>query len=363
VTKNHSILFFLAILTAMALYFCYLLLAPFFTTIIVSVFLAILFYPLHRRIHRHLRNNTISAIFSTIAVAFLIAFPTFLLVRALMSELSDTYSSLSNAGNGAEALGVYLLHAFNLLLESAERHLPRSVASLPSETFGQVARSLTATLGRMAGALAGTVLGALLTIFLLFFFFRDGRAMLRRATVILPLRLSQTRRLFSCVKETLHAIVYGSIAIAIIQGTLTGFSFWIVGIRSPILWGVITAFCSLLPAIGTTIVFIPASSMLIFSGHWIKAIVLIAYAFIVVHPVDNLLRPYLIGERTKLSTLYVFFALVGGLRLFGAVGLILGPIILTLTVALFKFLREEKRLGNWMLTEDPGDQIHPLVPD
>jgi predicted PurR-regulated permease PerM len=95
--------------------------------------------------------------------------------------------------------------------------------------------------------------------------------------------------------------------------------------------------------------------MLIFSGHWIKGLILLAWAVAVVHPVDNVLRPYLIGERARLSTLYVFFALLGGLKTFGGLGVFIGPLILTITVALFRFLREEKRAGIWM--REPEVQI------
>jgi len=87
--------------------------------------------------------------------------------------------------------------------------------------------------------------------------------------------------------------------------------------------------------------------MLLFSGHWIKALILLVWGLAVVHPVDNLLRPHLIGSRTKLSTLFVFFALLGGLDAFGGLGVFIGPIILAITLALLKFLREEKRTGNW----------------
>jgi predicted PurR-regulated permease PerM len=134
---------------------------------------------------------------------------------------------------------------------------------------------------------------------------------------------------------------------AALQGALTGVAFWVLGVTSPVLWAIVTALCALLPVIGTAIVLLPAISMLVFSGHWIKGLILLVWSIIVVHPVDNLLRPYLIGGRTKLSTLYVFFALLGGLKVFGPLGVFIGPIILAITLALFGFLREEKRAGNW----------------
>jgi predicted PurR-regulated permease PerM len=103
-------------------------------------------------------------------------------------------------------------------------------------------------------------------------------------------------------------------------------------------------------------VLLPAISMLVFSGHWIKGLILFAWGMAVVHPVDNVLRPYLIGGRVRLSTLYVFFAVIGGLKAFGTLGLFVGPLILSVTVALFTFLREERRSGGWrvQLISQPG---------
>jgi predicted PurR-regulated permease PerM len=177
--------------------------------------------------------------------------------------------------------------------------------------------------------------------------------MLRRTAVLLPLRTGQTTRLFALVKDTLNATVYGTLAMAALQGALVGLAFWFLGVTSAGLWGTVTALCALLPFIGTGIVLLPAISMLIFSGHWIKGIILLAWGLAVVHPVDNLLRPHLIGSRTKLSTLFVFFALLGGLKAFGGLGLFIGPMILAITLALLKFLREEKREATWHAREEP----------
>ena len=176
---------------------------------------------------------------------------------------------------------------------------------------------------------------------------------------MLPLKPDQVRRLLKCVKDTLNAIAYGTIAMAAIQGALTSVAFWFLGITSPVVWGIITALCALLPIIGTAFVLLPATGMLIFSDHWIKSLILLIWAVAVVHPVDNVLRPYLIGDRVKLSTLYVFFALLGGLETFGALGVFIGPLILAVTVALFRFLREKKRAGNWSLQEHFDSVLPP----
>jgi predicted PurR-regulated permease PerM len=348
---------FLLGLTAFALYLCYLLVAPFLKPITFSLILAIVFYPPHKMIRHWIRNRNAAAALSTASVILLIAAFSFFIGRALVSGLRDIYDSLAGSGQARERLSVFIIHLFDRAIVWASHYIPISVPNLQGAVLSQVEKAVTSVLTASAGLVGGLSsfgLNTFIAIFVLFFLLRDGKSMLRRLAVILPLRLAQARRLFSLVNETLHAIVYGTLAMAAIQGTLTGLAFWFLGLTSPVIWGMITTLCALLPIIGTAFVFLPATCMLIFSGHWIKGLILLVWAVAVVHPVDNVLRPYLIGECPKLSTLYVFFALLGGLKTFGGLGVFIGPLILTITVALFRFLREEKRAGIWSYREDFG---------
>lgn len=361
-TKNRAALVFLLGLTAIALYFCYILIAPFYRPIIFSALLAVLFYPLHSRILRLVRNRNLSALLSTCFVVLFIVLSAGFLGRALATGLRDVYQSLSISGNGSERLSLYLIHLLDRTVELLNRYLPISSPDLRTATVSQAEKGVAALLSMTAGAVGSfmaLLANALAAFFILFFFFRDGKAMLRRTAVLLPLRSDQTRRLVIGVKDTLNATVYGTLTMAALQGALTGIAFWVLGIASPALWAIVTALCALLPVIGTSIVLLPAISMLIFSGHWIKALILLTWGLAIVHPIDNLLRPQLIGNRTRLSTLYVFFALLGGLKAFGALGIFIGPIILAVTLALFKFLREEKRARNWSRNRETS-QLAPV---
>jgi predicted PurR-regulated permease PerM len=226
------------------------------------------------------------------------------------------------------------------------RYLPISATDLRATVTVQLQRVPAIIVGSAAGLLKGIASGlvnALICAFVLFFLFRDGKDLVRRAYVLLPLQIDQARRLLIRIKETLRAIVYGTLAVALLQGALTGIGFWILGVTSPVLWAIVTALCALIPVVGTGFVLIPAISMLAFNGHSIKALILLVWSLVVVHPVDNFLRPHLIGERTKLSTLFVFFSLLGGLQAFGTLGVFLGPVILAAALALFSFVREEAR--------------------
>ncbi len=348
--RNRAGLVFLLGLTAVALYFSYVLVAPFLRPIVFAIVLAVLSYPLHSRVQRRVRNRNVSALLSTGLVVLFIVLSMALLGRALATGLRDVYQSLSSTGDGGERLSLYLIHYFERAVDLVSSYIPISGSDLKAATVNQAQKGVAALLGMTAGALGSLtalLANAFIAFFILFFLLRDGEAMLRRGVVLLPLRSDQTRRLLALVKDTLNATVYGTLAIAALQGALVGLAFWFLGVTSAGLWGIVTAVCALLPLIGTGIVLLPAVSMLMFSGHWIKGLILLAWGLAIVHPVDNLLRPHLIGSRTKLSTLYVFFALLGGIQAFGGLGVFIGPVVLAITLALLKFLREERRIGTW----------------
>ncbi len=352
--RNRTALVFLLGLTIAALYLCYLLIAPFLKPIIFSVVLSVLFYPAHARIQRWIRNRNVAAAISTCLVILLITSLSFFLGQALVSGLRESYQSMSGSAGSKERLTLFIVQLSDRAIAFASRYISIPVSDLQNSILSQAEKAVAGLITMSAGvvgSMTSFALDALIAFFILFFLFRDGRFMLRRVGVMLPLKPDQVRRLFNCVKDTVNAIAYGTIAMAAIQGTLTGLAFSFLGITSPVAWGIVTTLCALLPIIGTAFVLLPAIGMLIFSGHWIKGLILLVWAVIVVHPVDNVLRPYLIGERVKLSTLYVFFALLGGLKTFGGLGVFIGPLILALTVALVRFLREEKRAGQWSFQE------------
>jgi predicted PurR-regulated permease PerM len=354
---NRSTFAFLAALTAVAVFFCYLLAAPFLKPIAFSFILAIVVYPAHARLRRWIHNRNVAAFLSTTVVIICISFVAVLLGRAIVSGLGDIYQSLANPQSGKEKLGIYIVSLVERAVGWVNQYFPYSVPDLRGAISSQAEKMISSLLAMTAGVLGSVtslLVNAAISFFILFFFLRDGRSMLRRAAVIVPLRRGQVIRLFACVKDTLNAILYGTLAIAVIQGGLTALAFSFLGISSPVLWGVVTSLCALLPVIGTAFVFLPALGMLVYNGHWIKSLILLVWALAIVHPVDNLLRPYLIGGRTKLSTLYVFFALLGGLKAFGSLGIFLGPLILALTVALFKVVREEWQAS---ITASPAVQV------
>lgn len=352
IIRSRAGVVFLLGLTVLAVYLCYLLVAPFLKPILFALIFAVVFYPAQAQMRHWIRNRNAAAALSTTSVILLIGAFSFFIGRALVSGLHDIYDSLSGSGQGRERLTVFIIQVFDRAIAWASHYVSISVPNLQGAVLSQVEKAVASVLAATAGFVGGLSalgLNTFIAVFVMFFLLRDGKSMSRRLAVILPLRVGQARRLFSLIQDTLHAIVYGTLAMAAIQGALTGLAFWFLGLSSPVVWGFLATVLAVLPIVGTTLVWLPAAGMLLVSGHWLKGLILIIWGVAVVHPVDNILRPYLIGGRVKLSTLYVFFAVLGGLKAFGPLGLFIGPLILAVTLALFTFLREERRTGSWDL--------------
>lgn len=202
-----------------------------------------------------------------------------------------------------------------------------------SATLVRVLRSAIANL-------AGLLLNGMVTLFSLFFLFRDGRAIRRYATHVLPLEPRQIERLFSEVGRSVIANMYGVLAVAAAQGGLTGLAFLVLGLPSPVLWGLVAGLFSMIPLVGPPIVWAPASIYLALSGAWGKAILLAVLGAGVIGLADNFIRPYVVSGRVSLHPLLVFFALLGGAQAFGLMGLFIGPAVVAVTAALAELLRE-----------------------
>jgi predicted PurR-regulated permease PerM len=177
----------------------------------------------------------------------------------------------------------------------------------------------------------------------MFYLFRDGDAIRRAAFDMFPLERAQTRDVFARTKEVVGATVYGVIVIALIQGTLGAFIFWVLGLPSPLLWGVVMFFLSMIPMAGAFLVWVPAALFLALSGAWGRAGILAAWGVLVVGSIDNLLSPRLVGQRTRLHELLVFFSVLGGLEVFGVLGVVLGPVVVAVTLAVIEMVRQANR--------------------
>jgi predicted PurR-regulated permease PerM len=158
----------------------------------------------------------------------------------------------------------------------------------------------------------------------------------------LPLSNHQSEAILARVNQVVSASVYGVVTIAMLQGLLAGLAFWMLGVPSPILWAVVLAFVCMIPIAGSFFVWLPASIYLMLTGHWTKAILLILWGALVISTIDNFLRPKLIKNQTKLHELFVFFSVLGGMSVFGLLGIVLGPVVLAITLGLLDTFKVDK---------------------
>jgi predicted PurR-regulated permease PerM len=191
----------------------------------------------------------------------------------------------------------------------------------------------------------------LFMIFTIFFLFKDGPRFLTKVRDYLPFNEEQKTRLATQAKDMIASTVYGGVVVSIIQGLLGGLAFYAIGINSPVLWGIAMSVMSFVPLLGTFSIWGPASLYLIVEGDYLHGVGLILFGIFVISMVDNILRPLIIGSRTKMPTIVIFFSVLGGIKAFGIIGLIMGPLIMAVFVSVFEIFRHFE------------DEAHPDLED
>jgi predicted PurR-regulated permease PerM len=210
------------------------------------------------------------------------------------------------------------------------------------------------TLGLVGGVL-GAVIQTFFAIFTMYYLFRDGDQIYDTMVDMIPLEAAQTRTIFDRAHEVIHASLYGVITIAGIQGALGGVAFAVLGLPSAVVWGVVMFFLSMIPLVGSSVVWLPTAVYLALSGHWGKALALAIWGALVIGTIDNFLRPKLIGARTGLHELLIFFSVLGGVRIWGPLGLALGPVVVAITLALLDIFRSVDSENRRPQASSPGN--------
>lgn len=341
--------FGLAVTAALGIAF-YRIIEPFLGPVTWAIFLAFLVYPLHVRLTRRLRGRAhISAFVLTLLVLVVFLGPLTGLSAAFASQVGQLVQLAQTAyadqarGNVLSFADVPWIREGLAWLDSSFGVNTAQVRGWVTQGAQQVLQWLASMGGRVFVGAVGTVVGFVLMEFMLFFFIRDGEAMLRTARELIPMPRGYKARLFDHLSAVTRAMVYGTGLTALIQGTLVGLAFLIAGLSSPLVFGVIAALTALLPFGGTALVWVPAAIVLAAQGRWGWAIFMVAWGALLVSVVDNFVRPWLVSGRADVGTLTVFIGVLGGLAAFGAIGLFLGPVVLALIIALIRFTMEMRR--------------------
>lgn len=328
----------------------YRILQPFYSSLIWAVFFAFLLYPAHVRLARRLGNRAqLSALVLTMATFVVLVGPLTALTAAIATQAGDLLH-LAQGTVSESALGgirsITDVPGIGPALEWARK----TVGLSPVQIQGWVAegaRNILQQLASMGGQVflgaVGTVVSFTMTLFLLFFFIRDGRQMILTAWVLIPLSHGRKAHLFQHLSAVIRAVVFGTGLTALLQGVLVGIAFAIIGLPSPLVFGVLAALLALLPFGGTALVWGPAVLVLAGQQRWGAATLLLVWGALLVGTIDNLLKPILVSSRAPVATLTVFIGVLGGIATFGAAGLFLGPVLLALIIALVEFAAEVRR--------------------
>ncbi len=335
----------LAVLTGVATYLCWRILQPFAAVILWSVVLALMFAPLHRKLLARTGRPNLSAALTLSVAIVSVLLPVAGVTLAVAGEVGNLVDQVPEKWNEWASDPVLQARAARWRAELGER-LP-FVERLDGE---RVKASLTllgeAIVKRSVGIVGSFLRGLVEFIFMvfsLFYMLRDAAKFEGVLRGLLPLSPRQSDLLIARTVEVVQASVLGVIVIAFLQGALGGVTFAILGLPSPILWGVVMSFLAMIPMIGAGAIWLPAAIVLLATGHAGKAIALCAVGALVIGTIDNLLRPRMVGGRAGMHELVVFFAVLGGLRVFGVVGLLVGPAVFAVAWSLLELFRDSAR--------------------
>ena len=341
---------FALIVTAVLGYALVLIFSPFVHSMAWAAFLAFLLYPVNLQLRRRLRGRASAAGVLTVLAPIVILLPLSALSIEFVAQISGLLRRLQRSAAEMDIKTFSDLQQFPWIARTND-WLQTRVGVSAEQVQSWLVSGTQDILQRAAGWSGSIFLGALssllafaIMLFLLFFFLRDGDSMLARARQLIPLDEARKDRLFHRLSGVTRAIVIGTSLTALMQGVLLGIGFVIAGLPSPVVFGVLAALLSMLPVGGSAFVWIPAVLVLFFEGHWGYAIFLLAWG-LMIGGLDNVLRPLLISGRAKISALAVFVGVLGGIPAFGAIGVIAGPVILSLALALMEFAEESHRIS------------------
>lgn len=325
-------------------YLVYDIFTPFLVPLAWSAVFAIFFYPLHERLEQRWPRGR-AALASTVLVTLLLIVPAILVLmyttRQAVDAMGQVQSALAVHGQGPnQGLVMRIEEWIRLRLPSALQNVD------VSDSLRQAAERAAAFLAGRTGAIVKNLLSFFLDLFILifglFFMFRDGEEIVRAVRHLLPFDDEIQRDMLKESRQLIFGSVAVGLVIAALQGSLGGLAFAITGIPSAIFWGVVIAFASLIPVVGSGLVWVPAALVLAFSGHWGKAVVILAICGAVAGTMDNFIRPLLLRNRTRLNELLLFISVLGGLEVFGLLGLVVGPTIVAAAMAVFRVYMEQR---------------------
>lgn len=317
---------------------------PFVTGIFWAVVLAILFFPIQKRLTKRLpRYPTVNALLTLLLAILVVLLPITFITQSVVSELYVLYQSIQSGSFDAGHLYEKILNGVPPTVHRWLDHMGFSNLEAMKDNISQFAKQAVQLIGNQAFNLGQNtfmfVIELGIMLYLMFFLLRDGEKLSNLITDAIPLSSTHKTRFMSRVATVVRATIKGNVAVAVCQGILGGLIFWVLNIPQPTLWGAVMAVLSLLPAVGAGLVWGPVAVYFLATGDIYKGVVLGLYGLLVISLVDNVLRPILVGKDTRLPDYLVLLSTLGGLSLFGLSGFVAGPLIAVLFLVAWDLFR------------------------
>jgi predicted PurR-regulated permease PerM len=320
------------------IYLVFRIYEPFLAALGWAAILVIFFYPMHHRLLRHF-SATKAAVLSTLVVTLVLIVPAILVTSLFIREAFSVSRGVEHSLQVQQA--PMLAKSWSWLAHHVPGLDPNAdVLAMLAQGVQKQAGFLAERLGTILRNIAAFLFDLFVMIFAMFYFFRDADQVIRGVRSILPFDEEHRETMMTQIGELISASVTTSLILAALQGIIGGIGFALVKLPAPLFWGVAMAFFSLVPVVGSGLIFVPAALWLGFTGHWGLAILLLTICAGVSAIVDNVLRPLLLGGRSELSALVIFISVVGGVGLFGMLGLVLGPVLVATAVGVLAVYME-----------------------
>ncbi len=338
---NRFYIFTLAGLSLLLGVLSYGILKPFLTPLAWAIVFSVTFYPIYAFLRRYIKWRPVASILTLLVILIVILGPFSYLSFLLVSELKDVAGYIDR-GELASLKDILNEPRIRWVLEkvSSLAHIEEGdISDIIVSGISDIGRSLIGKVTKGVKDVVSATLNFIIMSFSIFFLLRDGPDFIKRARNYMPFSEEQKDRLERLIRDMVVSTIFGGVVVALVQGLMGGIAFYFLGIPSPVIWGSAIGIMSFIPVLGTFSIWGPAVVYLFLQGFTAKGVALLIIGTFGISLVDNILKPVIIGGRTKMPTLVIFFSVLGGIKLFGLIGLIMGPLILALFISVFEIFR------------------------
>jgi len=311
--------------------------SPFLTPFVLAAVLAIMLNPAKERLRTRFRRPAAAAMLTTLAAVFLLGVLLTGVGFTLTGELTNVYNALSRQSLEEGGWPALVARTTSRVVDVVAKRLPVDREAIRLELIDRlksISGYLLSNVGVAVGGVSTLVIMFLLMTIFLYFLLRYGSEWIDAIAALTPLDSRTSARIVRTIHDSVVANLSGMFAVAAGQGLLLMLGFWLAGVRSPLLWGAIGGLASIVPVVGALLIWAPVAIAYVLMGTYWKALFLVLWGFLVVGSADNILRPWVVGKREKQHPMLIALAAIGGTYAFGALGILLGPLVVSLAAAL-----------------------------